>query len=106
FFLTAQVPSVLSALSLHDALPIFAAGCHSAGGGDLSELRGPPQRPAAAARRGAVCLHAPFVPGVFRGRVSGGADPCATLAGRQRSEEHTSELQSRGHHVCRLLLEK
>src|SRR5690625_5908654 len=24
----------------------------------------------------------------------------------ERSEEHTSELQSRGHHVCRLLLEK
>src|SRR5690625_7088379 len=23
-----------------------------------------------------------------------------------RSEEHTSELQSRGHHVCRLLLER
>src|SRR5439155_26569068 len=30
-----------------------------------------------------------------------------TAAGiRQRSEEHTSELQSRGHLVCRLLLEK
>src|SRR5690625_5599442 len=29
------------------------------------------------------------------------------LAGRfSRSEEHTSELQSRGHLVCRLLLEK
>src|SRR5690625_6841665 len=28
-----------------------------------------------------------------------------TLSGR-RSEEHTSELQSRGHLVCRLLLEK
>src|SRR5690625_6393471 len=27
-------------------------------------------------------------------------------AGRKRSEEHTSELQSRGHLVCRLLLEK
>src|SRR5437870_8544844 len=27
-------------------------------------------------------------------------------AGRARSEEHTSELQSRGHLVCRLLLEK
>src|SRR5690625_6729065 len=27
-------------------------------------------------------------------------------AGPQRSEEHTSELQSRGHLVCRLLLEK
>src|SRR5207253_11411226 len=26
--------------------------------------------------------------------------------GRVRSEEHTSELQSRGHLVCRLLLEK
>src|SRR5207253_3415398 len=28
------------------------------------------------------------------------------LAGGNRSEEHTSELQSRGHLVCRLLLEK
>src|SRR5690625_5537279 len=30
----------------------------------------------------------------------------AGLAGDNRSEEHTSELQSRGHLVCRLLLEK
>src|SRR5690625_483653 len=29
-----------------------------------------------------------------------------TTAARTRSEEHTSELQSRGHLVCRLLLEK
>src|SRR5690625_1747274 len=29
-----------------------------------------------------------------------------TWANRLRSEEHTSELQSRGHLVCRLLLEK
>src|SRR5690625_6461003 len=28
------------------------------------------------------------------------------LSGENRSEEHTSELQSRGHLVCRLLLEK
>src|SRR5690625_6088602 len=28
------------------------------------------------------------------------------IAGIPRSEEHTSELQSRGHLVCRLLLEK
>src|SRR5207253_5998000 len=28
------------------------------------------------------------------------------IAGELRSEEHTSELQSRGHLVCRLLLEK
>src|SRR5690625_6503811 len=30
----------------------------------------------------------------------------ATNQSKQRSEEHTSELQSRGHLVCRLLLEK
>src|SRR2546429_1891618 len=29
-----------------------------------------------------------------------------TVNGRERSEEHTSELQSRLHLVCRLLLEK
>src|SRR5258707_3952550 len=32
--------------------------------------------------------------------------PCPTLAAVQRSEEHTSELQSRQYLVCRLLLEK
>src|SRR5439155_7632991 len=31
---------------------------------------------------------------------------CSSLSGAGRSEEHTSELQSRGHLVCRLLLEK
>src|SRR5690625_6836091 len=30
----------------------------------------------------------------------------ATISATSRSEEHTSELQSRGHIVCRLLLEK
>src|SRR5690625_6416796 len=34
------------------------------------------------------------------------ADHVGYLLGRRRSEEHTSELQSRGHLVCRLLLEK
>src|SRR6201984_3953611 len=33
-------------------------------------------------------------------------DPPADPISRARSEEHTSELQSRGHLVCRLLLEK
>src|SRR5690625_5573352 len=32
--------------------------------------------------------------------------PLTDLLGLLRSEEHTSELQSRGHLVCRLLLEK
>src|SRR3989442_9382850 len=33
-------------------------------------------------------------------------EPVLRIAGRSRSEEHTSELQSRPHLVCRLLLEK
>src|SRR2546430_5443346 len=32
--------------------------------------------------------------------------PIETLVGQQRSEEHTSELQSQSNLVCRLLLEK
>src|SRR5439155_11304800 len=39
------------------------------------------------------------------GRSSGGTPPTRRRRG-DRSEEHTSELQSRGHLVCRLLLEK
>src|SRR5690625_6317858 len=46
------------------------------------------------ARRSGVAGH----PGT---RLLPGCDSCA-----DRSEEHTSELQSRGHLVCRLLLEK
>src|SRR3984885_8827343 len=34
------------------------------------------------------------------------ADPTSAGTGLRRSEEHTSELQSRPHLVCRLLLEK
>src|SRR5438874_5341273 len=35
-----------------------------------------------------------------------GSRPCGACARRSRSEEHTSELQSRRDLVCRLLLEK
>src|SRR5215208_8258970 len=38
--------------------------------------------------------------------VAGGAVAAGDDVGDARSEEHTSELQSRGHLVCRLLLEK
>src|SRR5690625_5612730 len=34
------------------------------------------------------------------------SDHSSIYCGENRSEEHTSELQSRGHLVCRLLLEK
>src|SRR5437870_10927019 len=37
---------------------------------------------------------------------AGCSDGMAEGHGAARSEEHTSELQSRGHLVCRLLLEK
>src|SRR5690625_6360557 len=38
--------------------------------------------------------------------AGGGSTITQQLAKNLRSEEHTSELQSRGHLVCRLLLEK
>src|SRR5207253_4143453 len=42
-----------------------------------------------------------------RGADEFAIDPTQVERGRtERSEEHTSELQSRGHLVCRLLLEK
>src|SRR5437870_9128060 len=44
-----------------------------------------------------------------RGRavvLEGAVEEANGLRDRARSEEHTSELQSRGHLVCRLLLEK
>src|SRR5690625_6852848 len=55
----------------------------------------------------------PFTAGVYPFKREG-EDPTRQFAGegtpertnRRRSEEHTSELQSRGHLVCRLLLEK
>src|SRR2546429_1771387 len=44
----------------------------------------------------------------IRGRSiwHGSRFPCCSCRGTGRSEEHTSELQSRLHIVCRLLLEK
>src|SRR5690625_6609470 len=52
------------------------------------------------------CACEPLLPG---GRVSRRRLALSTRvipASAARSEEHTSELQSRGHLVCRLLLEK
>src|SRR5690348_17798178 len=67
-------------LSLHDALPILGRPAHGGGVGRDAVGRG--------GRRGGV--------GAGGGRG----------AGAHRSEEHTSELQSPVHLVCRLLLEK
>src|SRR5439155_27304382 len=44
--------------------------------------------------------------GSCRRRQTSDSARAARTRGSARSEEHTSELQSRGHLVCRLLLEK
>src|SRR2546429_7328907 len=44
--------------------------------------------------------------GVLRPVFESGRESSRQSAGRRRSEQHTSELQSRLHLVCRLLLEK
>src|SRR5439155_21776510 len=86
-------------LSLHDALPISRAA-----GGRRSGRRTATPRP----RRTAQL---PFAGRSRRGRRDGCRSSARSSGERQlssppRSEEHTSELQSRGHLVCRLLLEK
>src|SRR3712207_7173106 len=82
-------------LSLHDALPSSAPGV------DPRPVR-PRPRPDADRARPAAPLGRP------RGRPA--RPPGAALRPREgpegRSEEHTSELQSRQYLVCRLLLEK
>src|SRR3712207_8179930 len=81
-------------LSLHGALPIFAVAVlpHA----EVRERLHRAERAEAAARAGEVGVDARA-----RGRRAR-----AVLRGLQRSEEHTSELQSRQYLVCRLLLEK
>src|SRR3712207_7263396 len=83
FFFNDTATTEIYTLSLHDALPISSAV--------------PGQEPRRLLRAG---RHRRELP---RERVR--ADlTCAS--GRTRSEEHTSELQSRQYLVCRLLLEK
>src|SRR3989442_8731946 len=71
---------------------------------DLEQLAGAVARPFPARRRWAE--HLPAGTRLRHGQGQGPVlGPPAQDRGR-RSEEHTSELQSRPHLVCRLLLEK
>src|SRR5690606_41838449 len=97
FFFRALATTVTYTLSLHDALPIFSAN------GPSSTLSLPwRMRTLFAPAAASSCCDSIRVPSLrsasafcrqWRMRVS-------------RSEEHTSELQSRENLVCRLLLEK
>src|SRR5256885_9648802 len=77
FFFNDTATTEIYTLSLHDALPIL--GLRVAPGRDASMRM--------TTENGTVAC-------------------CAAVAAEQRSEEHTSELQSPCNLVCRLLLEK
>src|SRR5205814_9404793 len=99
FFFHDTAPPATYPLSLHDALPISAARrrSRSARAARRRSDRST-RRPASPARRPPS---APAPTCIARGCSS----RCRRAAPR-RSEEHTSELQSLRHLVCRLLLEK
>src|SRR5205807_9218384 len=84
-------PTTIYTLSLHDALPI-CAGVSSPQNVQLSPMG--MRRDTGSANN--LCITA-------AGAYTGAA---CTGNGTQRSEEHTSELQSPCNLVCRLLLEK
>src|SRR5688500_20354635 len=95
-YFTDSANTEIYSLSLHDALPIWPERSASPAG--------TPSRPARTSARTSIC---PATRGTHTcrrldrhiARTSAGA--CA-----DRSEEHTSELQSPCNLVCRLLLEK
>src|SRR5690348_18176213 len=89
FFLNNTATTEIYTLSLHDALPILCF----CGGGER------------AWSAGTHSLAARPLTGICQSRYSHRLWP-AFAAPYARSEEHTSELQSPVHLVCRLLLEK
>src|SRR5262245_63364314 len=98
----APPPSHITTLSLHDALPI---SLNSPGLAQMpaSGSAVVPARIASSRRKWVNPCST--IPGSAVQSVAIGAAPIAS-ASLHRSEEHTSELQSLRHLVCRLLLEK
>src|SRR3712207_9482290 len=95
FFFNDTATTEIYTLSLHDALPI--SGVMVAGATDV------------VSRAGAGLVVTPRVGLPLGDALAEGLDgalPEGPDEGPPRSEEHTSELQSRQYLVCRLLLEK
>src|SRR3712207_9508152 len=90
FFFNDTATTEIYTLSLHDALPISSRRSAS------PPSRGATWRPPSAGPR----------PPTWRGSSSRRCWWDCCCRPRARSEEHTSELQSRQYLVCRLLLEK
>src|SRR5439155_19532767 len=100
FVFTAPPPPAIHTLSLHDALPICPTSSRWSKKPWLAPLREVERTCRDSSLSG---------PTIRRTECQIAMPPPAitTTADNQiRSEEHTSELQSRGHLVCRLLLEK
>src|SRR2546429_5560200 len=95
FFFNDTATTEIYTLSLHDALPIF----------HVTNDRKSRKRNYAHEE-----FHEKSESAVYSiasgSRIRGGPATAASAGTATRSEEHTSELQSRLHLVCRLLLEK
>src|SRR5690349_23729266 len=98
FLFTDPPPTYIYSLSLHDALPIFHRDVRP----------GIRRATALFARTGEAAFGsaAAFCAGLPRDAVCPRWQPLPGARRSLRSEEHTSELQSRRDLVCRLLLEK
>src|SRR2546429_4243662 len=101
FFFNDTATTEIYTLSLHDALPISAVVAvalvaHVARQAHVAAA--PVQAHAQGGERAVFAIHARAAVAAHGVQADAGA--------LVRSEEHTSELQSRLHLVCRLLLEK
>src|SRR5690349_22124488 len=97
FFFNDTATTEIYTLSLHDALPIYRRGDRNLVQKRLIGGREAPQE----------AQRAPRADRDIRHRIAAVIDHrAADRDARGRSEEHTSELQSRRDLVCRLLLEK
>src|SRR5206468_11436716 len=104
FYFNLTLPTLLYTLSLHDALPIYPTTLgRSEITTEMAEFQLYLIGHGISSAVDLRFLGMRIIAGQFRSRVLLGPEDAQTT---RRSEEHTSELQSRSDLVCRLLLEK